>query len=106
MKITYIENEIYNTTNNSYSLWLALKDLEINDYLLVLEGDVFFEEKLLRGFLNRGSLASTIVEKYNPNLDGSFVDIRQGRVIDWIHKSILYKLTHINDPYVPALILY
>ena len=26
--------------------------------------------------------------------------------IEWIHKSILYKLTHINDPYMPALILY
>ena len=26
--------------------------------------------------------------------------------IEWIHKSILYKLTHINDPYLPALILY
>ena len=26
--------------------------------------------------------------------------------IEWINKSILYKLTHINDPYVPALILY
>lgn len=25
---------------------------------------------------------------------------------EWLHKSILYKLTHINDPYIPALILY
>lgn len=25
---------------------------------------------------------------------------------EWIHQSILYKLTHINDPYLPALVLY
>jgi len=26
--------------------------------------------------------------------------------IEWLHKSILYKLTHLNDSFVPALILY
>lgn len=26
--------------------------------------------------------------------------------IEWVHKSILYKITHINDVHIPALILY
>ena len=50
MKITYVKNDIYDKTNTSYSLWLALKDLLIDDSLLVLEGDVFFEEELLKRF--------------------------------------------------------
>jgi histidinol-phosphate/aromatic aminotransferase/cobyric acid decarboxylase-like protein/choline kinase len=87
MKISYVRNDIYDKTSTSYSLWLALKNLAIENYLLVLEGDVFFEQKLLKDFLNYGALNSTIVQKYNPDLDGSFVDIRQGKVIDWIHKS-------------------
>jgi len=87
MKISYTENIIYNKTNTSYSLWLALKDLEIEDHLLVLEGDVFFEKKLLEKFLEYGSLTSTVLQKYNENLDGSFVEVSQGKVTDWVHKS-------------------
>jgi NDP-sugar pyrophosphorylase family protein len=89
MKITYAENDIYNKTNNSYSLWLALEklDLEENETLLILEGDVFFEPLLLSEFIKFPDKNSTIVEKYNPNLDGSFVELSNSRVIDWVHKS-------------------
>ena len=88
MKISYIENPIYNKTNTSYSLWVALKDLEVVDRLLVLEGDVFFEEQLLINFLSDDFSTSTVVQKYNPNLDGSFVELSSNLVIDWIHKKV------------------
>ena len=87
VKITYVENKIYDKTNTSYSLWVGLSDLEVNDVLLVLEGDVFFEKALLEKFLNNGFSTSTVVQKYNPNLDGSFVEITDGMVVDWIHKN-------------------
>tara|TARA_Y100000310_G_scaffold341988_1_gene443218 strand:- start:922 stop:1674 length:753 start_codon:yes stop_codon:yes gene_type:complete len=87
MKITYLKNDIYNQTNTSYSLLVGLNDLEIDDNLLVLEGDVFFERSLLINFLNDGFLTSTVVQKYNPNLDGSFVELNGDKVVDWIHKK-------------------
>tara|TARA_Y100000310_G_scaffold342034_1_gene443449 strand:+ start:24042 stop:25832 length:1791 start_codon:yes stop_codon:yes gene_type:complete len=87
MTIDYVVQDRLEQTNTSYALLLGLNNLEIQDYLLVLEGDVFFEKNLLKKFLKSGTLSSTIVEKYNPNLDGSFVDIKQGKIIDWIHKS-------------------
>lgn len=88
MKVRYIENYVYSKTNTSYSLWLAIKDLSVKYSLLILEGDVFFEEQLFRKFIEDCSKTSTIVQKYNPNLDGSFVSLDpKGVVIDWIHKS-------------------
>lgn len=85
MNIKYVENEIYDKTNSSYSLWLALKNLDSE--ILILEGDVFFENELLARFLKSPSSNSIIVEKYGKELDGSFVEIKDKKVSDWIHKS-------------------
>lgn len=85
MNIKYVENKIYDETNSSYSLWLALKELDSE--ILILEGDVFFENELLARFLKSSSSNSTVVEKYRKELDGSFVEIKDGKVSDWIHKN-------------------
>ncbi len=87
MKVSYTTNPIYDKTNTSYSLWLALEKLGESDDLLILEGDVFFEKRLLNELLRKDQPNMTVVQKYNSELDGSFVDIDNGRVVDWIHKS-------------------
>ncbi len=98
MKISYVENSLYHKTNNSYSLWLAIKDLA--EDLLILEGDVFFEEELLKEFIKDKRENLTIVEKYNPDLDGTFVEIGEGqRVLSWIHKKDRPKGFTLEDKY-------
>lgn len=87
MAIDYVTNPIYNTTNTSYSLWCALQKIDLSETLLVLEGDVFFEKALLHQFLQSSNPTCTIVQAYNPTLDGSFVQLKEGVVVDWIHKS-------------------
>lgn len=86
MKITYIDNDLYEQTNNTYSLWLAIKNL--HEDLLILEGDVFFEEKLLKEFMKDERENLTIVERYNPILDGTFVEVgEEQKITSWIHKK-------------------
>ncbi len=85
ININYVENPIYSKTNSSYSLWLAVKNL--NENILVLEGDVFFEESLLKELIKDDFRDATIVKKYSPELDGSLVSIERGIITDWIHKS-------------------
>jgi choline kinase len=86
MKISYVLNDRYNQTNTSYSLWLAVKDLM--EDILILEGDIFFENRLLEDFLGDKRQNLTAVEKYNPNLDGTFVEIgADQKVFKWIHKK-------------------
>lgn len=46
IKIEYVENPIYDKTNNIYSLALA-KDLLCEDDTLLLESDLIFEDSML-----------------------------------------------------------
>ena len=55
LKVSYIYNPQYRTTNNLYSLWLARKAIERS--FLLLECDLFFEAGLLSGMLQPDKIA-------------------------------------------------
>lgn len=89
MLITYTENEIYADTNTSYSLKIGMDSIGSYDILYVLEGDVFFEPNLLKRLMNDEHSECTLVEPYEPRLDGSFVTLGEdGFVQDWTHKTM------------------
>lgn len=88
MEIIYAENDIYAQTNTTYSLKKGLELLSDYDELLMLEGDVFFENDVLHGLLESSDKNATILEPYNEKLDGSFVELDTNSfVVDWTHKS-------------------
>ena len=88
MNLRYVANNDFNTTSTSYSLYLGLEKLEQYDQLYVLEGDVFFEKKLLDMLIDMPEGNATVLEPYNPKLDGSFVELNEEKyVIDWVHKN-------------------
>jgi histidinol-phosphate/aromatic aminotransferase/cobyric acid decarboxylase-like protein/choline kinase len=70
--IEYVENPIYDKTNNIYSLYLARDKLASDDTIL-LESDLIFDEAILKRLLedNRPSLA--VVDKYQAWMDGTSV---------------------------------
>lgn len=49
MKLTYINNPIYKTTNNMYSLYLARRYLRGG--VLIFDGDILFEQRVLQRVL-------------------------------------------------------
>lgn len=49
IKIQYIENELYNQTNNIYSFWLARG--QFDDDIILLESDIIFEKKVIERIL-------------------------------------------------------
>ena len=55
LKVSYIHNPQYRTTNNLYSLWLARK--AIDQSFLLLECDLFFEAGLLSRMLQPDKIA-------------------------------------------------
>ncbi len=73
MTITYVVNEVYDKTNNIYSLWLA-KDL-IRDNVLLFEGDIFFEKALVELALKDESRNSVLVNSYKSYMDGTVLEI-------------------------------
>lgn len=88
MGIVYVENKLFSGTNTTYSLKLGLEETAEDEEVIVLEGDVFFESAVLEELLNTKEKNVTVLEAYNPNLEGTFVELdSMGYVIDWTHKS-------------------
>ncbi|MCH4896588.1 phosphocholine cytidylyltransferase family protein [Marinilabiliaceae bacterium JC040] len=50
LNITFIKNETYDSTNNIYSLWLALKNIE--DEVILLDSDIIYDPKLIEILIN------------------------------------------------------
>ena len=73
MTITYVANDVYDTTNNIYSLWLA-KDL-VRDNVLLFEGDIFFEKALVEQALKDENRNSVLVNTYKSYMDGTVLEI-------------------------------
>jgi choline kinase len=86
MRISYRSNDEYRSTNTSRSLFLGLQD--VRDDVVVLEGDVFFEQRVLDEVLQMPHANVTVVERWNPALDGSVVELDSERhVRRWVHKK-------------------
>jgi len=71
MDITYIESDCYSTTNNIFSLWLAREHL--NEDILLLEADVFFEQKLIDRLLGTNDENQAAVVRHQPWMSGTVV---------------------------------
>jgi choline kinase len=53
MNITFINNTIYASTNNIYSLWLARDEIMGND-MLMMDSDIVFDKKIITKLLGSG----------------------------------------------------
>jgi choline kinase len=53
LKVEYLYNEKYDSTNNIYSLWMT-KDLVLNDDMLLMDSDILFDHKIIELLLNSG----------------------------------------------------
>ena len=47
IEINYIDNDVYDTTNNIYSLYMA-KDVLSQDDTILLESDLIFDKKIIK----------------------------------------------------------
>ena len=61
LNISYINNPKYSSTNYIYSIWLT-KDL-IDDDIILIHGDLLFDEKILRNLLNEPHNNYVVVNK-------------------------------------------
>lgn len=84
--ITYVENPIYDKTNNIYSLMLA-KDYLLEDDTLLLESDIIFEDGVLEELVNDKRDTLALVDKYESWMDGTCVTLSENDdIVDFISK--------------------
>ncbi|MDP6102045.1 MAG: phosphocholine cytidylyltransferase family protein [Dehalococcoidia bacterium] len=83
--ITYVTNDVFEQTNNIYSLWLARQ--ELNDDILLLEGDLLFEDGLL-GDLTQGRYTNVaVVDRFNSSMNGTVILASQGLSTSMVLKA-------------------
>lgn len=77
LNIKYIHNPLYNRTNYIFSIYLIKEDL-IDDDILLMHGDLVFEEKILKTVLDSKAINTVVVNKEAPLPEKDF----KGRVIN------------------------
>ncbi|WP_300886831.1 aminotransferase class I/II-fold pyridoxal phosphate-dependent enzyme [uncultured Alistipes sp.] len=87
MPIEYIDNPIYDRTNNIYSLSLAREQLQEDDTLLI-ESDLIFEDSLFRLILDSPHPNAALVDKYKSWMDGTMVRLdAENNIVNFIPKK-------------------
>ena len=120
--ITYIDNPIYDKTNNIYSLSLA-KDYLAEDDTLLFESDIIFEDSVIDALLDDPRDTLALVDKYESWMDGTCVKLSKtdsidsfvpGKKLKFLESSEYYKTVNIykfskdfsQNIYVPFLMAY
>lgn len=120
--IVYVENTIYNKTNNIYSLALA-KDYLCEEDTLLFESDLIFEDAVIDAIVSDPRPSLALVDKYESWMDGTCVTLNDqdeikafvpGKHFDFSRIDEYYKTVNIykfdksfsQTHYVPFLEAY
>ncbi len=96
--IEYVNNPIYDKTNNIYSLALA-KDYLCEDDTLLFESDLIFEDSVLDALLNDPRDTLALVDKYESWMDGTCVKISPNDDIEAFVPGKKFKFNEIKSYY-------
>ncbi len=122
MKIVYIDNPVFEKTNNIYSLALAANELMKDDTLL-LESDIIVEDAVIQKLLGCPQPNVAVVDAFQSWMDGTCVTIDEENHIkrfvskkDFVYDEIpsYYKTVNIykfskkfsREDYIPFLTAY
>jgi histidinol-phosphate/aromatic aminotransferase/cobyric acid decarboxylase-like protein len=87
IRIEYVHNDIYDKTNNIYSLALA-KQYMIEEDTLLLESDLIFDDSMLDLLISNPEPNLALVAKYETWMDGTMVRISEDNdIMNFIPKK-------------------
>ncbi|MDE6177459.1 MAG: phosphocholine cytidylyltransferase family protein, partial [Paramuribaculum sp.] len=96
--LEFVENPVYDRTNNIYSLWLA-RDYMTADDTLLLESDLIFEDDVLRRALLSKDENIALVAKYQTWMDGTMVRIDSDcNIVNFVPKKA-FRYSDTDDYY-------
>ena len=87
LKIEFVENPIYDKTNNIYSLSMVKEQLQEDDTLLI-ESDLIFSDRLFPMIMEDPYPNLALVAKYESWMDGTMVRLDEERhIVNFISKE-------------------
>ena len=96
--IVYVENPVYDKTNNIYSLYLA-KDYMVEEDTILLESDLIYEPQVLKKLLAEDYPNIALVDKYENWMDGTVVTIDEDRHITQFIDKDHFKYEDVKSYY-------
>ncbi len=96
--IEFINNPIYDKTNNIYSLALA-KDRLLEDDTLLFESDLIFEDAVLEALVADPRDTLALVDKYEPWMDGTCVKLDEEDNIEAFVPGKQFDFSEIDEYY-------
>lgn len=86
VEIVYVENPIYDKTNNIYSLYLA-KDYLLEEDTILLESDLIYEPAVIKRIIENDYPNLALVDKYESWMDGTVVTLNtENKISNFISK--------------------
>ncbi len=98
LEISYVTNEIYATTNNIYSLYLAREYLAADDTLL-LESDLIFQPQILAKLVADKEPNLAVVSKFESWMDGTVTMMDEDRNIVSVIDKASFKWKKVEKYY-------
>ena len=98
VEIVYVENPIYDKTNNIYSLFLAKEHLLADDTIL-LESDLIFEPSVLSRIIDEPYPNLALVDKYESWMDGTVVTLDERLKIKGFFTKEEFRYSDIDSYY-------
>lgn len=98
MNFTFIDNSIYDKTNNIYSLFLAKNEL-LKDDTILLESDLIYDYDIIKRIVNSKNENVVSVAKYSQWMDGTVIKIGdENNITEFIEKKD-FKFDEIKEYY-------
>lgn len=87
MEFVFIDNPVYDKTNNIYSLYLGREVLKEDDTIL-LESDLIYEPELIKQLVESDKKNAVTVAKYDQWMDGTVIKIGENdQITEFIEKK-------------------
>lgn len=96
--VLFINNPVYDKTNNIYSLSLTRKELAEDDTLL-LESDLIFEDSVLEFLMEDPRDTLALVDRYESWMDGTCVKLGEDDTIDAFIPGSKMRFEEVRDYY-------
>lgn len=96
--ILYVNNPVYDRTNNIYSLFLA-KDYLCREDTLLFESDLIFEDSVIETLVNDPRDTLALVDKYESWMDGTCVKLAEDDTIETFVPGKNFRYDEIKEYY-------
>ena len=98
INIIYVDNDVYDTTNNIYSLYLA-KDYLIKDDTILLESDLIYDVSIVKKLVDSKYDSAAVIAKYEEWMDGTVVTLNDEGFINSFIERKNFEYKNANNYY-------